>query len=61
MNESSGQRARVERVFFEQGWDNVDEIVDWDGDDLDALREFLSEEQFETLLDELSEAGAHER
>lgn len=53
-------RQRVERVFQEQGWDNVEDIDDWGGEELEALRSMLSEEQYEALLDALSEGGAHD-
>jgi hypothetical protein len=49
----SRQRRAVERVFFEQGWENLDEIDDWDGTDLESLRGILTDEQYQTLMDEL--------
>lgn len=45
----------VERILFEQGWEEVEGFEDWDGDDVDALREILTPEQYETLLDELQQ------
>ena len=54
-------RDRVERVFYEMGWDNLEDIGDWSGEDLDALREILPEEQFEALLDQLADIGGRSR
>ena len=54
-------RDHVERVFYQMGWDNLEDIGTWSGEDLDALRELLPAEQFEALLDQLAEADAGDR
>lgn len=55
------ERERVERVFQEQGWENLQDIDDWRGDDLEALRSLMSEEQYEALVDALADLGEDER
>jgi len=54
-------RDHVEQVFYEMGWDNLEDIGEWSGEDLDALRDLLPTEQFEALLDQLAEADAGDR
>ena len=54
------RRRRVERVFFELGWENVEDIDEWDGADLEALRRVLGEERFQALLDELGDEAEPE-
>lgn len=43
----------VRRIFEEQGFGNAEMLEGWDGDDLDELADLLSEDEFQTLLDEL--------
>jgi uncharacterized protein (DUF2267 family) len=49
------RRERIERIFNDMGWEDIERLDEWDGDDIEALRELLSEEEFDTLLDELPE------
>jgi hypothetical protein len=54
--QASKQRDRirdVKRIFEEQGFGNAEMLEGWDGRDLGDLAEFLSEEEYQTLLDEL--------
>ena len=53
--EPDDRRRELERIVVEQGWEDLEGLEDWDGEDLDELRELLSDDQFETLLDELSQ------
>ena len=43
----------VRRIFEEFGLGNVELLESWAGDDLEELADFLTEEEFQTLLDEL--------
>lgn len=43
----------VKRIFEEQGFGNAELLEGWDGEDLDQLADLLTEEEFQTLLDEL--------
>lgn len=51
------RRARVERFLYESGWQSLDRLEEWDGDDLEFLRRELGEEQFAAVLDHLQESG----
>ena len=51
----SWRRARVRQIFEDRDWGNVELLEGWDGKELDELRSILSDEEFETLLDELAE------
>jgi hypothetical protein len=61
MGPNGDLRAQIERIFEERAWDNLDDLDTWDGEEIEALREFLSDEQFEALLDELADTGAYDR
>jgi hypothetical protein len=50
------RREQVERIFYEMGWEDMERLDEWDGDDFETLREILTPEEFEALLDELPEA-----
>ena len=50
------QREDVLRIFYEMGWEDVDRIEEWDGSDIDQLRDVLDEDEFQTLLSELADA-----
>jgi len=53
------ERAReIRRIFEDQGFE-LELLERWDGDDVEQLREVLTPEEFETLLDELQ--GSEER
>jgi len=54
-------RDTVERVFYEMGWDNLEDIGEWSGEDLDALRRLLPEEQFQALVDQLADTEIGDR
>ena len=43
----------VRRIFQEYGFGNAELLEGWDGVDPDQLADLLSEEEFQTLLDEL--------
>jgi len=45
----------VQRIFEEYGFSNAELLMDWNGEELEELAEFLTEEEFQTLLDELEE------
>lgn len=45
----------VERIFEEYGFANADVLEGWDGEDLGDLAAVLTEEEYQTLLDELEE------
>jgi hypothetical protein len=47
--------AEVRRIFEEYGFGDFDLLERWEGDDLRDLCEFLSDEEYQTLLDELQE------
>ena len=49
------RRADVERFFNEMGWEDIERLDEWDGEDLDFLRRELSEEEYQALLDHLEE------
>ena len=60
----SPEAARIRevlRIFDESGWERDEVLDEWDGRDVEDLRDVLGEEQYQALLDELSEGGAHER
>jgi hypothetical protein len=45
--------AEVKRIVEEYGFCQVEVFESWDGEDLNDLREFLTDDEFQTLLDEL--------
>jgi hypothetical protein len=47
--------AEVRRIFEEEGFENAERLEQWDGDELDELREILSEDEMEILLDQLGD------
>jgi len=49
------RKEEVERLFDEMGWEDVDRIDEWDGSDIEQLREVLTEEEFDSLLEELDD------
>jgi len=55
---ASDDRVReVRRIFEEFGFGNLTLLEEWDGLELEKLSEFLTEEEFQTLLDELEDSG----
>lgn len=60
MPQHTSERAReIEAFFVEQGFGNVELLEGWDGEQLEDLRDLLSEEEFETLLDRFGADEAH--
>ena len=55
MRNQQARYEEIERIFGEMGWENLDWLASWDGEDLEALREILDDEQFQTVLDELED------
>lgn len=53
--DTDDRRGEIERILQEMGAEGIEGLEEWDGEDLDALRGILDEEQYETLLDRLSE------
>ncbi len=49
------RRLQVERILYEMGWEGLDRLDEWDGEDLDSLREQLNAEEYRFLLDRLEE------
>jgi len=47
----------VQRIFQEQGFGNAELLEGWDGEGLDYLRDILSEDELQILLDELQDPG----
>lgn len=45
----------VQRLFYEEGLGDPDLLEEWDGEDVEALREFLTEEEYQTLIDHLED------
>lgn len=51
-----GERVlEVRRIFEDLGFGNIELLEGWNGDDLEELTDFLTEEEFESLLDELGD------
>lgn len=48
-------RSEVERILEEMGADAVDGLDDWDGKDVEDLRKLLDDDQFEALMDQLTD------
>ena len=49
-----GDRIQVVRsIFQEHDFGNVELLEGWDGNDLEELCDLLTEEEFQTLLDEV--------
>jgi hypothetical protein len=57
---STEVRRELDRLMYEKGWEQASEI-DWEDEDLAALRRTLSEDEFQTLLDEIDPLGGQER
>ena len=60
MNKStkSSERIReVRRIFEEHGIGNLEILEGWNGEELEELAPGLTEEEFQTLLDELEDPG----
>lgn len=55
MEPAESRRRHVRRILEECDWGRLEDIDEWDGEDLEALRETLGEEQYQTLLDKLAE------
>lgn len=58
MNEHVRHKERIQdvrRILAEQGLGSFEQLDDWNGANLEDLAEFLSEEEFLTLLDRLQE------
>lgn len=51
----------VRRIFEDYGLSNVELLETWDGRDVEALRGEMSEEEYQTLLDQLQEPDFRER
>lgn len=49
------RRNEVERILDELGAEAVDDLGDWDGQDIEDLRKILDDDQFEALMDQLSD------
>jgi hypothetical protein len=47
------RRRRVQRIFEQEDWGNLELLDGWDGEDLEELKSILNEQEFETLLDRL--------
>jgi hypothetical protein len=62
MGEIQPERTRIEevlKIIEDHGMSPSDGYLSWEGDDLEDLRRFLTEEEFQRLMDEL-ESGAGE-
>ena len=58
MNTETRRTERVDearRIFEEFGIGNVAVLEGWDGAEIDALAEFLTEEEMQTLIDEFAD------
>jgi hypothetical protein len=55
MRNQQARYEEIERIFDQMGWENLDWLAAWDGEDLEALREILDDEQYQTVLDELED------
>lgn len=53
--EQEDRMREVRRIFEEQGFRNLELLEEWDGHELDDLSDFLTEEEYQTLLDELAD------
>jgi len=60
-HDQESRRRTLERLFFERGWEQVEEAGNWDGQEVEDLRGALTEEQFEALVDALQEQGEYEQ
>ena len=52
----SKRRTDVERFLYDRGWEDLDRLDEWDGEDLDFLRSALTQDEFQALLDHLEES-----
>lgn len=58
MNGSTKRRQRlqeVRRIFEENDFGNVELLEGWSGEELEELADILTEEEYQTLLDELED------
>ena len=58
MNEGAQQAeraVRVRKIFEDHDFGNAELLAGWDGRDLQEVAAFLTEEEFQTLLDELED------
>ena len=55
--DSSTRFQAIQRIFEDNGFGNIELLESWDGDDLSELSEFLTEEEFQTLMDQLEDWG----
>lgn len=60
-HERDTRREVVERIFDEMGWENLEWVQEWDGAAIEDLREVLTEEQFQALLDQLQDQDLRTR
>lgn len=63
MDKSATRTERIDevkRIFEDFGFGDLRLLESWDGDDLGELSDFLTEDEFQTLLDEL-QAGGEDR
>ncbi len=47
----------VRRIFEDYDIGNIQMLDEWDGHDLSAIEGYLSEEEFQTLLDQLQDSS----
>jgi hypothetical protein len=52
----SDRIREVRRIFEEYGFGNVELLEGWDGDQLEDLADFLTAEEFQTLIDDLEDS-----
>jgi len=52
---AAARRARVLRIFADEGWGNLELLDGWDGEDLEEIRALLRDDEFQTLLDALQD------
>lgn len=63
MSEKQRERSRVEEVLQiieDHGMSPSDGYRSWEGDDLEDLLQYLTEEDFQRLLDELDASAGEE-
>lgn len=52
---SEARAAQVRRIFEDQGFGSLERLDDWDGAELEELRDVLTPEEYEILLDQLQD------
>jgi hypothetical protein len=63
MSEIQPERTRIEevlKIIEDHGMSPSDGYRSWEGDDLEDLRQFLTEEEFQRLVDELESSAGEE-